>query len=281
MPPSSSAALQSLSTFNTGRKSAQDINTESQAQYGIPESSARLSTLRGLVGNLQSSVNAVDPSVTGRTAGSFVTEGQRQALVNKERTPILGQLGEENTALGNEQQNFNTSSGLASQLASSVLSQDQTKYQSLLDQYNASVASEQAAEQKRQFEATLAEQKRQADQSARAASGGGGYDLSTLLGTGANKSLGDPVAKASQANADWAYQSVQNFLSKGSAAAESDYLATLDSANRGNIRDKLKVQLYNQKGIGVKNPTIAQGVNSGGLSAFGYSPNNSGLTFLR
>lgn len=189
-PPSSAQALQSLTDFNTNRKSAQDVNTQAQAQYGIPESSARLSTIRGLVGNLQSSVNAVDPSVTGRTSGSFVTEGQRQALVNKERTPILGQLGEQQTALGNEQQNFNTSSSLASNLASSILSQDQSKYQGLLDQYNAATAAEQEAEKKREFDASLAEQVA-ARKAAASAGGAGSYDLgggdtgATGLGNGA------------------------------------------------------------------------------------------------
>jgi hypothetical protein len=194
MPPSSQAAYQSLQDFNNNRKSATDITTEAQNQYDIPGYTSRLSTLRGLVGNLTSSVNAVDPSVTGRTSGSFVTEGQRSALVNKERAPILSDLGTEQNALGTEQTGFNTASGLASQLASSVLSQDQTKYQSLLDQYNGAVASEQAAEQKRQYEADLAEKQREfnAQQAAAsAASSGGGYNLGTLGDTGGGGSTTD------------------------------------------------------------------------------------------
>lgn len=262
MPPSSQAALSSLTDFNNTRKSAQDITTQAQQQYGVPDSSARLSTIRGLVGNLQSSVNAVDPSVTGRTSGSFVTEGQRQALVNKERTPILGQLGEENTALGNEQQNFNTSSSLASQLASSVLSQDQTKYQGLLDQYNAAVASEKAAEDKRQFEATLAEQKRQADLTAKsAASGGAGsYNLAGLLGSGATASSPSTTPNVSPVEQE-AYNDVAGRRGQTPEQIKSDFNATRVSANYGNQKDKLKLTYYYQLF-----PQYFQGSQNGGTN---------------
>lgn len=262
MPPSSQAALSSLTDFSNTRKSAQDITTQAQQQYGVPDSSARLSTIRGLVGNLQSSVNAVDPSVTGRTSGSFVTEGQRQALVNKERTPILGQLGEENTALGNEQQNFNTSSSLASQLASSVLSQDQTKYQGLLDQYNAAVASEKAAEDKRQFEATLAEQKRQADLTAKsAASGGAGsYNLAGLLGGGATASSPSTTPNVSPVEQE-AYNDVAGRRGQTPEQIKSDFNATRVSANYGNQKDKLKLTYYYELF-----PQYFQGSQNGGTN---------------
>ena len=65
---------------------------------------------------------------------------------------------------------------------------------------------------------------------------------------------------------DLAYQNVASFLSKGKSAAESDYAATLKSANKGNALDKLKIQLYNANGIGT-------GASIGGLQA------NSGLNF--
>lgn len=250
MPPSSQTALSSLTDFNTNRKSAADITTESQAKYGMPESNARLSTIRGLVGNLQSSVNAVDPSVTGRTTGSFVTEGQRQALVNKERTPILGQLGEQQNALGQEQQNFNTSSTLASQLASSVLSQDQTKYQSLLDQYNAAVASERAAEEKRQYEAKMAEEKRQFDATqaaARVASTGGSYNLGSLLGGGASGGASPPSGSNTISPIEQqAYNDVAGRRGQTAAQIRSDFNATRASANYGNPKDKLKLVYYYQ-----------------------------------
>lgn len=130
-------------------------------QYGVGESQTRLSALKGLVGNLQSSVEAVDPSVTGRTTGTFTTEGQRQALVSKEQAPILGNLSKQQGALTSEQGDLTQKQTLASQMASALISDDRQKYQRLLDQYNASSAEDAAAEQKRQVEAAAAESTRQ------------------------------------------------------------------------------------------------------------------------
>jgi len=185
MPPSSAAAYQSLTAFKP--RTSTDVQGEADAKYDVAGSQTRLSSLRGLVGNLQSSVEAVDPSVTGRTSGTFTTEGQRQALVSKERAPILGDLSKQQGYASEAQQTLNTSQNLASQMASALLSDDKQTYQRLLDQYNAATAAEQAAEAKRQWEAAQAEQKRQFDaqvaESRRASGSGGagGYDVSSLL----------------------------------------------------------------------------------------------------
>lgn len=246
-PPSSAAALQSLTDYNSTRKSAKDITTEAQGQYDIPGYNTRLSSLRGLVGNLQSSVNAVDPSVTGRTSGSFVTEGQRAALVNKEQAPILGSLAKEQGALGQEEQGYQNASGLATQLATAMISGDQTKYQSLLDQYNASVASEQAAEQKRQYESNMAEQKRQFDlQQAAAAKasgsgGAGGYNLASLASAlGANK--GAKGNTGAQGTPQQAYNTLKDLLATKNKTTILNTIAAIQkSAGYGNAYDKQKL----------------------------------------
>lgn len=181
MPPSSQTALQSLQAFKP--REAKDVMSEAETKYDIAGKKDRLSSLRGLVSNLQSSVEAVDPSVTGRTTGTFTTEGQRSALVNRERQPILGSLAKEQQALGVEQQGFSESQSLATQMASALMNQDQTTYQKLLDTYNATLAAEQAAEQKRQYELNLAEQRRQFDEqqkASKAASAGGSYNLGSI-----------------------------------------------------------------------------------------------------
>ncbi len=248
MPPSSQQAYASLQDYSKNRRSTQDIQREAESKYDVTGISSRLSKLRSLVGNLESSVEQVDPSVTSRLSGGFATEGQRSALVAREQAPILGNLAKQQSALGNENQNFGLASSMASELARSLRSDDETGYQRLLDQYNAATAQEQAAEAKRQFELQQAEQQRQFNEQLRASSkssGGGGYDISSIL-----SALGAGGGGKAPSIQDQAYTSVQNFLSKGKGAAESDYIATLKSANRGNAMDKLKVQLYNQQGIG-------------------------------
>lgn len=181
MPPSSADAYKSLTAYRP--RTTADVMQESEAKYDIPGITGRLSKLRGLVGNLQSSVEAVDPSVTGRTSGTFTTEAQRQALVNRERTPILSDLSKQQGFLSDTQSEFGTAQSLASQMASALLTEDNRTYQRLLDQYNAARAAEQEAEARRQFEETqklererLAAQERQA----RIAAGGGGYDISGI-----------------------------------------------------------------------------------------------------
>jgi len=148
MSAATDAAKSALSSYqavgsDTALKQAND-------QYDVGGSQTRLSALKGIVGNLQSSVEAVDPSVTGRTSGTFTTEGQRQALVNKERAPIMGDLNKQQGALTSEQGDLTQKQTLASQMASALLGDDKAKYQRLLDQYNQSSAEDATAEQKRQ-----------------------------------------------------------------------------------------------------------------------------------
>lgn len=166
-----STATDAAKSALTGYQSLDSTTAMNNAntQYDVGGSQTRLSALKGLVGNLQSSVEAVDPSVTGRTTGTFTTEGQRQALVSKERAPILTDLNKQQSAYSDEQGTLNQKQTLSAQMASALLSDDKAKYQRLLDQYNASTAQDAADEQKRQYNETMAENKRQYDLTAAAA----------------------------------------------------------------------------------------------------------------
>ena len=159
--PAADAARSALQSYQA--LGSDQAMKQADTQYGVGDSQTRLSALKGIVGNLQSQVEAVDPSVTGRTSGTFTTEGQRQALVSKESAPILGNLGKQQGALTSEQQDLTQKQGLASAMASALLSDDKARYQRLLDQYNAATAQDTADEQKRQFEVQRAEQARQFD----------------------------------------------------------------------------------------------------------------------
>lgn len=161
MSAATDAAQTSLNNFQQ-LGSGDAMNTANQ-QYDVGGSQTRLSALKGIVGNLQSSVDAVDPSVTGRTSGTFTTEGQRSALVAKETAPIATNLSKQQGALTSEQGDLTNKQQLASSMATALLSDNKQQYQRLLDQYNSSAAQDAQAEQKREYEATLAENKRQAD----------------------------------------------------------------------------------------------------------------------
>lgn len=145
-----------------------------------------------------------------------------------------------------------------------------TLAQTLLQQYK------DRAEQKRQFNLSLEEQRK-----ARAAAGSGGGSFAPSMGDlfGGGDVKGDSNGDGKVTNADKAYTSVQKFMGKGRKAAESDYQAALAWYKKtGNPVDRLKVQLYKKQGIGQKDKFAQQGVNSGGLTSYGYSKNGSGLT---
>lgn len=182
MPPVQDA-YNALQSFNSARPQATDYINQANDKYNVKGQQQAVGNLQSLVNNLQSSAAAVAPSVTGRTSGTFTTEGQRQALVAKEQQPILGSLNQQQTALGNAYNQQSDAETMANQMASTLMNQDQQKYQTLMDQYNASNAADQftkqqqsaaaaLAEQQRQYNATLAENQRQFNLTPRGGSGG-------------------------------------------------------------------------------------------------------------
>lgn len=141
--PTSADALAAVNTFNSTRKTSAQAQAEAEAKYGVSDLASRVSSLRSLTSNLTDAVEGVDSSVTGRTSGTFTNEAQRSALVNRERQPILGELSKTSNNLNLAQGDLTGAQSMAGQMASSIISDENSRYQSLLDQYNANVAEEQ------------------------------------------------------------------------------------------------------------------------------------------
>lgn len=239
MPPSSQAAYQSLQDYTKNRKSSQQIQQEADQKYDVGGISSRLSSMRTLVGNLENSIENVDPSVRGRSAGGFVTEGQNQALINRERTPLLGSLSKQQSAMGDTQQQFSLASTLAGQLAQNMRSDDETGYQRMLDQYNAALAQEQAAEAKRQYEENLKLEREKQAAATRATSG---YNLSSILGSMGGGGGNTPAPSGPDPETQRAYNAVKELLGTNNGGLiQKTYNAIKDSANRGNAYDKKKL----------------------------------------
>lgn len=241
--PSAADAYTALSSYKA--PDAGSVLTQAQGQAGLPAAQQRVSDLQGSVKNLQSSLDAVDPSVTGRTSGTFTTEGQRSALVNKEQAPIQTNLtsasGDLNTATGN----LNTANANANTYASAILGQNQQQYQQLLDQYNAAAAEEKQQETVREYNATLADQQAQEAAAAKVAAGG----TSAGTGNGATPASNTPdPTKAknlsggkSQQDAADAVQSL--LLSNNANLIKSTVSAIAKSAQYGNTYDQYKLEL--------------------------------------
>lgn len=260
----STQAYSSLQDYSKNRKSSQQIQQEADTKYNVGGLSSRLTSQRTLVGNLENSLENVDPSVRSRSAGGFVTEGQNQALINREQQPILGSLSKQQSAMGDTQQEFSMANSLAGEYARSLRSDDETEYQRRLDQYNISLAQEQAAEAKRQYDENLKlEQQKQAQAQAAAARTSGGYDLSGLLG-GLGGGGGQTAPPAQNPENQRAYNAVKQLLDTNNGGLiQKTYSAIKDSANRGNAYDKIKLALIEQMYPAAKN----FGKNSVSLSA--------------
>ncbi len=239
----SQSALAELKSFQSTRKGAGDYQKQYQDELGVGGVKQRADDIRGLIRNTETALKGVGESVAGRTRGQLVTEAQRSRLANLEREPLQTALGENQGAYSDEMTNYRDLLGQAGQKAGLAYQTDADRLASLEGNYSKLFQSEQAAEARRQWEAQMAAQRDEANRS-RALQ---------------ERSLAQQASFANQGRADaqgsalkdQAYQSVQNFFAQGKNRAESDYRATKASADRGNAMDKLKVQLYNQLGIGV------------------------------
>lgn len=188
----SQAALQALQSFQ--QPSSADVLTQAQTKYGIPDLQKRVSDFKTLTGNLTGAIAAVDPSVTGRTAGSLTTEGQRSALVSREKAPIVGQLGTANDALTTANSDYNTADTNAKGEANATIADNTAKYQRLKDTYDVANAREEAARQAAAAEADRQEQVRQFNEQQTTARGASSYSG----GSGKAPSAADTKAAVQQ-----------------------------------------------------------------------------------
>lgn len=157
----SNALAQKLAAYDATPVTSASALNEALGQFGVPEIRNTVSGLRTTVANTTNSLNAVDPSVTGRTQGSLVTEAQRQRQVANERAPIAQELSGETGKLTEQQQALQDALGQATTQANNKVA-DYTRGRSALqDQYDmtykreqdaAATAAQQAAEAERQRE---------------------------------------------------------------------------------------------------------------------------------
>jgi hypothetical protein len=157
--PSAAEALKAYQGFQAPDSAT--VLTTAQSKYGIPELAKKVADFRTLTGNLSNAVMAVDPSVTARTAGTLTTEGQRSALVARERAPVVQQLQGANDALGTAKEDFSTSDRNARDEASMTIADNANKRESLLKTFEIANNREETARQTALEQAKFAEGQRQ------------------------------------------------------------------------------------------------------------------------
>lgn len=175
MPPvtDSKGALGQLQQYSSSMQDPTAAYKSAAGQFGVDQAGQNVMGLRQAINNTTTLLNNVAPSVMGRTGQSLVTNAQATRQIGNEQAPIQSQLDQQNTAYQGASQDYNTAEGRAEALAGNTLSQQnnqrsylQSLYDSLAGQEKDSAS---LAEQKRQFDASLAD-----TQSARAGSGTGG-----------------------------------------------------------------------------------------------------------
>ena len=142
---SSQELAQQIADYDKNKKSSADIMNSALTSYGVPEIRNRVSGLRTTLGNTEAALNAVDPSVTGRTSQSLVTEAQRQRMVAKEREPIASQYGDISRTLGTESANLNDAERSAREIGSGMINDYNTGRQALQSRYESTYGAEQNA----------------------------------------------------------------------------------------------------------------------------------------
>lgn len=180
-----SATLASqLAAYNAKPVTATDALNTALNTFGVPEIRNTVSGLRTTVANTNSALNAVDPSVTGRTQGSLVTEAQRERQVNNERAPIAQNLTDENKSLTDQQQALTDALGQATTTANNQVSdynagrtalqgEYDMEYQREQDAASKAAAAAAAAEQQREFNVTSSQNATKIAQSGSSGSGSG------------------------------------------------------------------------------------------------------------
>lgn len=152
--------LNQLRAFQSSRRKPQDILAEEETKLGLPSATQRLTGLRSAIGNTENLLRNVDPSVTGRTSGTFTTEAQRQRLVAKEREPISDQFREQSRALEGETANISDISGRALKSAQLGLSDLDSQENSLRTLYGSLYQREQDEVTRQERERAFQEEQR-------------------------------------------------------------------------------------------------------------------------
>lgn len=188
MPPRTSQdALKQLQSFKKTRRDPREFLSEAQQELGVGRARENVSGLRSQLASTQELLRNIEPAVTGRTAGSLTTEGQRSSLVAREQRPVAETLGSVQSALGVESSNLADLVGQAQTKAQLGLEGQTSELNLLQDVYDRLFQQESEAQRRREAERLFKEQQRQFNEQLRqqrAAAASQASALGGLLGGG-------------------------------------------------------------------------------------------------
>lgn len=272
MPPNSQAALDELRAFQGARRKSQDILKDSEVRLGVPKAAERKAGLRTAITNTENLIRAVEPSVSGRTGGSLVTEAQKSRLIGLERAPLDEAFREQSRAYEGESALEQELRARALQESQLQLAEDDRREQALSGIYGTLYQREQDAIAKAERDRAAAEQQRQASAWSNI------FNSNSASTTPQSVSAPvSPTTTTSNGITDVereAYRRIKELEGKSDRELLSDLRATSLSAQNGNAIDQFKLRLFAQKypylvnGTGKKNvferagATVSNAANS-------------------
>jgi acetyl/propionyl-CoA carboxylase alpha subunit len=139
----SATIAKQIADYDGKRVTSTDALNEALGQFGVPEIRKNVSALRTTIANTTNALNGVDPSVTGRTSNSLVTEAQRQKQVANERAPIAQQLSSQTGAYQTASGDLGDATNQATSIANNRVNDWNTGRSLLQGQYDQTYKREQ------------------------------------------------------------------------------------------------------------------------------------------
>ena len=245
MQPSSSL-FQQYQTFQNSRTKPEDYVKRYSTDLGVEDAKARVKSARTAIRATEDTIAGTPDSVSGRTSGSLVTDAQRNRLVQNEVAPLNEVMRTQSNAFGDANADLSTLSNEVDKRVGYGLQSDDTQANTLLTLYQAATEQEKQQEAIRQYNEQLAESKRQFDLQQKAAAQARAAAASPSFGGGGAKAGATGAAAATDPVQQSAYNDVASRMGQSDGAIKSDYNATLKSANYGNVRDKMKIEIYHK-----------------------------------
>lgn len=175
----SATLAKQIAAYDAAPVTSTSALNEALGQFGVPEIRKTVSGLRSTVANTSAALDNVDPSVTGRTQGSLVTEAQRQKQVVNERAPIAGQLTKFSGALSDNERALQDALGQATTVASNRVNDYTRGRDALQSQYESAYTREKDAAAKAEADRQYQLQVQQARSSSASSSATKQADMSS------------------------------------------------------------------------------------------------------
>lgn len=173
----STTALKNLQTYQQQLQTPEAAAQAANKALGVDQAQQQVQGLRGAIQRTTGLLQQISPSVYGRTQNSLVTQAQAGRQIANEQAPVQQDLQNLGTQYSGANQDYQNLQGQANQQAANTLSEQQGQTSYLQSLYQALLGNEQSAKDEAYRQSQLAEQRRQFDASlaqSRASSGGGG-----------------------------------------------------------------------------------------------------------